>query len=103
MYTMFVFNSTVSLIAHVCHYLFKDSSYNFFPYIFPEHFERDPLLESTTQVSDVDSEPVYGNIGFNVPPVKVEDLWDYVKNNRCNDCEGFRREYKVTKSYETCS
>ena len=28
----------------------------------------------------------------------MEDLWDYVKNNKCNDCEGLRREYRVSKS-----
>lgn len=55
--------------------------------------DNDPLLDGN--VSDTDSEPVYGNIGFTVAPVKVEDLWDYVKNNKCNDFEGFKREYKV--------
>ena len=58
--------------------------------------ERDPLLDGN--ISDTDSEPVYGNIGFDVVSVKVEDLWDYVKNNKCNECEGFKREYKVKHS-----
>ncbi|KAL4236769.1 hypothetical protein ACF0H5_005154 [Mactra antiquata] len=59
-----------------------------------EAVDSDPLLDASIG-SDTDSEPVYGNIGFDVLPVKVEDLWDYVKNNKCNDCEGFRREYKL--------
>ncbi|WAR24720.1 PTPRM-like protein [Mya arenaria] len=59
----------------------------------------DPLLGAARSgggghVSDTDSEPVYGNIGFEILSVRVEDLWDYVKNNKCNDCEGFKREYK---------
>lgn len=62
--------------------------------LFSETVDSDPLLDASAG-SDTDSEPVYGNIGFDVAPVKVEDLWDYVKNNKCNDCEGFRREYKV--------
>ncbi|XP_060596915.1 receptor-type tyrosine-protein phosphatase F-like isoform X1 [Ruditapes philippinarum] len=59
-----------------------------------ENVDSDPLLDASVG-SDTDSEPIYGNIGFDVAPVKVEDLWDYVKNNKCNDCEGFRREYKL--------
>lgn len=57
-------------------------------------FEKEPLLEASVD-SCIDSEPVYGNIGFKVAPIKVEDLWDYVTNNKCNDYEGLRREYKV--------
>lgn len=60
-----------------------------------EPIDSDPLLDAASTVSETDSEPVYGNIGFEVVPVKVEDLWDYVKNNKCNDCEGFRRDYKL--------
>ena len=56
------------------------------------------MLEAATSASSIESEPVYGNIGYTVEPVRVEDLWDYVKNNKCNDCEGLRREYRVSKS-----
>ena len=62
--------------------------------VLSDTFEREPLLEAASGSSN-ESEPVYGNIGYTVSPVKVEDLWDYVKNNKCNDCEGLRREYKV--------
>ncbi|KAH3848630.1 hypothetical protein DPMN_091010, partial [Dreissena polymorpha] len=80
---------------------------NFGPTIIPEPdltppstpidtMDHNPLLgECPDAVSDTDSEPVYGNIGFDVVPVRVEDLWDYVKNNKCNECEGFKREYKL--------
>ncbi|XP_052778200.1 receptor-type tyrosine-protein phosphatase S-like isoform X1 [Mya arenaria] len=84
---------------------------NFGPTIIPEPeltppstpidtMDVDPLLGAARSgggghVSDTDSEPVYGNIGFEILSVRVEDLWDYVKNNKCNDCEGFKREYKL--------
>lgn len=45
---------------------------------------------------DGDLELVYGNVGFCIIVlVKVEDLWDYVKVNKINDVEGFKREYRV--------
>lgn len=43
-----------------------------------------------------DSEPLYGNIGVTVSSIKIEDLWDYVKQNKENDLDGFKREYKVS-------
>ncbi|KAK3576165.1 hypothetical protein CHS0354_016972 [Potamilus streckersoni] len=59
-----------------------------------ESFESEPLIEAST-ASDGESEPIYANIGYTVLPVKVEDLWDYVKNNKVNDAEGFRKEFKL--------
>lgn len=39
---------------------------------------------------------MYGNVGLcTIVPVKVEDLWDYVKANKINDAEGLKREYRV--------
>lgn len=62
---------------------------------FLDDIEIEPLLEPSSG-TDGDSEPVYGNVGLcNIVPVKVEDLWDYVKANKINDAEGLKREYRV--------
>lgn len=62
--------------------------------------EAEPLLEHSSQRVQ-DAEPVYSNVGIglqSVPPIKVEDLWDYIRNNKSNDMEGLRREYRVRVS-----
>ncbi|PVD22956.1 hypothetical protein C0Q70_16216 [Pomacea canaliculata] len=59
--------------------------------------EAEPLLEHSSQRVQ-DAEPVYSNVGIglqSVPPIKVEDLWDYIRNNKSNDMEGLRREYRM--------
>ena len=67
----------------------------FFSYI-SDDIEIEPLLEPSSG-TDGDSEPVYGNVGLcTIVPVKVEDLWDYVKANKINEAEGLKREYRVS-------
>ncbi|XP_076441135.1 receptor-type tyrosine-protein phosphatase T-like [Babylonia areolata] len=58
--------------------------------------EAEPLLEASS-ARPVESEPVYSNVGAGavVAPIKVEDLWDYIRNNKSNDMEGLKREYKM--------
>lgn len=80
---------------------------NFGPTIVPEpdtstpstpvdDVELEPLIESCSNNNEHDNEPVYGNVGACViPPVRVEDLWDYVKQKKENDVEGFRTEYRL--------
>ena len=64
--------------------------------LFPDSFEIDPLIEpSTCTGTDNDSEPVYGNVGCAIPPIRVEDLWDFVKQNKENNMEGLKTEYRV--------
>lgn len=58
-----------------------------------ENFEIEPLIESATTTDQ--NEPLYGNLGLTIPPVKVEDLWDYIKRNKENDMEGLKSEYKL--------
>ena len=61
-----------------------------------DDIEIEPLLEPSSG-TDGDSEPVYGNVGLcTIVPVKVEDLWDYVKANKINEAEGLKREYRVS-------
>lgn len=61
-----------------------------------DDIEIEPLIEPSSG-TDGDSEPVYGNIGLcTIVPVKVEDLWDYVKANKINEAEGLKREYRVS-------
>nr|XP_011451000.2 receptor-type tyrosine-protein phosphatase kappa isoform X5 [Crassostrea gigas] len=65
--------------------------------------EIEPLLEPSSG-TDGDSEPVYGNVGLcTIVPVKVEDLWDYVKANKINDAEGLKREYRLIPAGLTAS
>ena len=58
--------------------------------------EAEPLLEASS-ARPVESEPVYSNVGAGVTmaTIKVEDLWDYIRNNKTNDMEGLKREYRV--------
>ncbi|KAL8625683.1 hypothetical protein ACOMHN_043958 [Nucella lapillus] len=58
--------------------------------------EAEPLLEASS-ARPVESEPVYSNVGagVTVAPIRVEDLWDYIRNNKTNDLEGLKREYKM--------
>lgn len=58
--------------------------------------EAEPLLEASNTRS-VESEPVYSNVGAGVHlgTIKVEDLWDYIRNNKANDMEGLKREYRL--------
>lgn len=74
----------------------KNISITLFLFIFLDDIEIEPLLEPSSG-TDGDSEPVYGNVGLcTIVPVKVEDLWDYVKANKINDAEGLKREYRVS-------
>ncbi|CAC5399546.1 PTPRM [Mytilus coruscus] len=80
---------------------------NFGPTIIPEpdtstpstpvdDVELEPLIEPCTTKNEAETEPVYGNVGACViPSVRVEDLWDYVKQKKENDVEGFRTEYRL--------
>ncbi|XP_071143245.1 receptor-type tyrosine-protein phosphatase mu-like isoform X6 [Mytilus edulis] len=80
---------------------------NFGPTIVPEpdtstpstpcdDVELEPLIEPCTTKNIAETEPVYGNVGACViPSVRVEDLWDYVKQKKENDVEGFRTEYRL--------
>ncbi|XP_070194103.1 receptor-type tyrosine-protein phosphatase epsilon-like [Littorina saxatilis] len=58
--------------------------------------EAEPLLEASS-ARPVESEPVYSNVGagLTILPIKVEDLWDYIRNNKSNDMEGLKREYRM--------
>lgn len=68
---------------------------NWFFFYISDDIEIEPLLEPSSG-TDGDSEPVYGNVGLcTIVPVKVEDLWDYVKANKINEAEGLKREYRV--------
>lgn len=69
---------------------------NWFFFYISDDIEIEPLLEPSSG-TDGDSEPVYGNVGLcTIVPVKVEDLWDYVKANKINEAEGLKREYRVS-------
>lgn len=62
---------------------------------FVDDLEIEPLIETCTSIEN-ESEPIYGNVGVCIiPPVRVEDLWDYVKLNKENSMEGLRKEYRV--------
>lgn len=76
--------------------MYNTTLYDDFFLFFLDDIEIEPLLEPSSG-TDGDSEPVYGNVGLcTIVPVKVEDLWDYVKANKINDAEGLKREYRVS-------
>lgn len=76
--------------------MYNTTLYDGFSLFFLDDMEIEPLLEPSSG-TDGDSEPVYGNVGLcTIVPVKVEDLWDYVKANKINDAEGLKREYRVS-------
>nr|KAG5710302.1 hypothetical protein BaRGS_009018 [Batillaria attramentaria] len=66
--------------------------------------EAEPLLEASSG-RPVESEPVYSNVGAGVVlgTIKVEDLWDYIRNNKANDMEGLKREYRLLPAGLTAS
>lgn len=60
------------------------------------NIEAEPLILPSID-NDLESEPIYGNVGnITIPPIKVEDLWDYIRASKENDYDGLKREYKVT-------
>ncbi|ESO94440.1 hypothetical protein LOTGIDRAFT_118033 [Lottia gigantea] len=58
------------------------------------NIEAEPLIIPSS-LNDIECEPIYSNVGTNVPPIRVEDLWDYIKNSKDHDYGGFKREYKL--------
>lgn len=41
-------------------------------------------------------EPIPDDTDIRIPPIRVEDLWDYVKQSKANDSELLKREYRVS-------
>ncbi|XP_071118953.1 receptor-type tyrosine-protein phosphatase mu-like isoform X3 [Haliotis cracherodii] len=59
------------------------------------NIEAEPLILPSID-NDLESEPIYGNVGnITIPPIKVEDLWDYIRASKENDYDGLKREYKL--------
>ncbi|XP_041359099.1 receptor-type tyrosine-protein phosphatase T-like isoform X2 [Gigantopelta aegis] len=67
-----------------------------------DNIEIEPLILPTTEY-DIDTEPIYGNVGIDIPPIKVEDLWDYIRSSKENDYEGLKREYRLIPAGLTAS
>ncbi|KAL5021811.1 hypothetical protein ScPMuIL_000966 [Solemya velum] len=40
-------------------------------------------------------EPIPDDTDVKIPPIRVEDLWDYVKQSKTNDSELLKREYRL--------
>ena len=66
----------------------------------PEN-EVEPLIETPSSELLVQAEPVYTNTDDVYPPIKVEDLWDYIRSAKQNDLDGLKKEFKVGSSYGT--
>lgn len=43
------------------------------------------------------NEPIYANVNSKKQssPVKLVDLFDYIRENKKNECEGFKKEFNV--------
>lgn len=57
--------------------------------------EIEPLIEAASTDLLVQSEPMYTNTDDVYPPIKVEDLWDYIRSAKQNDLEGLKKEFKL--------
>ncbi|KAK0064948.1 receptor-type tyrosine-protein phosphatase alpha, partial [Biomphalaria pfeifferi] len=60
-----------------------------------DNIDSEPLINSPLNDCILDSEPMYYNSDDVIAPIKVEDLWDYIRSNKQNDLEGLKREFKL--------
>lgn len=69
---------------------------------FPPSKETDGLIANESSMSDhLDdtdpnlNEPIYANVNSKKQssPVKLVDLFDYIRENKKNECEGFKKEF----------
>jgi hypothetical protein len=46
---------------------------------------------------DISKEPIYANVNTNKQssPIQVQDLLEYIRNNKENECVGFKKELKT--------
>lgn len=58
-----------------------------------ENLEAEPLIENAYTDVLLDTQPAYTS--EIIPPIKVEDLWDYIRTAKLDDLEGLKKEYKV--------
>lgn len=62
---------------------------------FAENIEVEPLIENASTEILLSTEPVYSNTNEAIAPIKVEDLWDYIRSAKMNDLDGLKKEFKV--------
>ena len=50
-----------------------------------------------TSNNEIEPEPIYVNISTKKQsnPIKINDLADYIRQNKKNECEGFKKEFGV--------
>ncbi|XP_059158477.1 receptor-type tyrosine-protein phosphatase mu-like [Physella acuta] len=58
-------------------------------------FDQDPLIDLPKKAPMLDTEPMYCNADDIIAPIKVEDLWDYIRSAKQNDLEGLKKEFKL--------
>ncbi|CAL1529511.1 unnamed protein product [Lymnaea stagnalis] len=78
---------------------------NIFCILSSENIDIEPLINTTKKEILMDIEPLYCNTDDVIAPIKVEDLWDYIRTAKQNDLEGLKREFKllpagITATYE---
>ncbi|GFN95135.1 receptor-type tyrosine-protein phosphatase t, partial [Plakobranchus ocellatus] len=57
--------------------------------------EVEQLIDVPSTELLVEAEPVYTNTDDVYPPIKVEDLWDYIRSAKQNDLDGLKKEFKL--------
>ncbi|XP_035826839.1 receptor-type tyrosine-protein phosphatase alpha [Aplysia californica] len=60
-----------------------------------DRVESVPLMETVSTDILLDNEPAFPGEEQEVAPIKVEDLWDYIRAAKQSDLEGLKREYKL--------
>ena len=51
-----------------------------------------------TDPNDNLNEPIYANVNSKKQsqPIKVEDLYEYIRTNKKDECDGFKKEFNVS-------
>lgn len=53
--------------------------------------------ESLDNGYDISKEPIYANVNTKKQtcPIQVQDLYEYIRKNKMNDCTEFKKEFGV--------
>ncbi|KAK3787252.1 hypothetical protein RRG08_055974 [Elysia crispata] len=85
----------VLLILWRRHHIAEDREKAEMPSFGPAILPEPETPEPSTPVGKVQAEPVYTNTDDVYPPIKVEDLWDYIRSAKQNDLDGLKKEFKL--------
>lgn len=83
------------MVLHLKHPWKKDDSQIFKRFLigFTESSMSDHLDDTDPNLN----EPIYANVNSKKQssPVQLPDLFEYIRENKKNECEGFKKEFNV--------